>query len=272
MKKIGVICGLGKLSLYTAKNAYKNGYEIYIVCVQDNYDKEILKYAHKYCEVKIGQLSKTIKFFKTNEVEKVIMVGLIKHVNIFRNLMPDLRAAKLLAVLKDKRAKSILKSIISEFHKDDIEFINSAHFLKDFIAKKGVLTKKKPNQNELKDITFGKKIAKTMANADIGLTAIVSNQSVIAVEGMEGTDKCILRAGEIFGNHKDKISTITAVKVARDKQDMRFDLPIIGKNTINMMKRAGVKVLAIESGKTIILDKEIVIDRANKNNISIIGI
>ncbi len=271
-KKIGIICGLGKLARYTAKNAYEKGHKVYIVAVQDNYDKQILKYSHSHCEVKIGQLSKAIKFFKQNEVKDVIMVGLIKHINIFKNLMPDLRAAKLLALLKDKRAKSILKSVISEFNKDGIKFMNSAYFLKDFLAKKGVLTKKKPSNNEQKDIIFGKKIAKIIANTDIGLTAIVSNQSVIAVEGMEGTDQCILRAGEIFGTTKEKVTTITAVKVARDKQDMRFDLPIIGKNTIKMMKTAGVRVLAIESGKTLILDKEEVIETANKNNISIIAI
>ena len=272
-EKLGIIAGEGKFPINIAKEACQKGVEVYVICAKNNaYEKDFTPYAAAITTLKLGQMSKGINFFKEHGVKKALMAGRVQHISIF-SIMPDLRTAKLLAKIKDMRADTILSTVITEFNKEGIEFISSASYIENSVAKKGVLTKRSPTQEEQESIELGHKIAKTMSGLDVGLTCIVCDRAVLALEAMEGTDNCILRAGEIRSCAPvTKGASIVVVKVARPKQDDRYDLPVIGKGTIKSMIKAKAAVLAIEAEKTIILDIEEVCGLADKNNICIIAV
>ncbi len=272
-EKLGIIAGEGKFPINIAKEACQKGVEVYVICAKNNaYEKDFTPYAAAITTLKLGQMSKGINFFKEHGVKKALMAGRVQHISIF-SIMPDLRTAKLLAKIKDMRADTILSTVITEFNKEGIEFISSASYIENSVAKKGVLTKRSPTQEEQESIELGHKIAKTMSGLDVGLTCVVCDRAVLALEAMEGTDNCILRAGEIRSCAPvTKGASIVVVKVARPKQDDRYDLPVIGKGTIKSMIKAKAAVLAIEAEKTIILDIEEVCGLADKNNICIIAV
>lgn len=272
-KTLGIIAGEGKYPVLTAKGATEEGWQVVVACVKSNANESDFKpYSKTTTTLKIGQLTKCIEFFKQNGVTHVIMAGRVKHINIF-SLMPDIRMAKVLATLRDKRAESLLNAAIAEFKKDDIEVLSSFSFLKNCTVKAGNLTKRTPNEEEKANIDLGLKIAHTLADLDVGLTVVLSDKAVLAVEAMEGTDECIKRGGEIYKAAKSKEKKpLVIVKVARPKQDDRFDLPVIGKGTIKTMIKSGATTLAVEAGKTVVLDVEEVVALADKNNISIIAL
>lgn len=272
-EKLGIIAGEGKFPINIAKEACQKGVEVYVICAKNNaYEKDFAPYAAAITTLKLGQMSKGINFFKEHGVKKALMAGRVQHISIF-SIMPDLRTAKLLAKIRDMRADTILSTVITEFNKEGIEFISSASYIENSVAKKGVLTKRSPTQEEQESIELGHKIAKTMSGLDVGLTCVVCDRAVLALEAMEGTDNCILRAGEIRSSAPvTKNASIVVVKVARPKQDDRYDLPVIGKGTIKSMIKAKAAVLAIEAEKTIILDIEEVCGLADKNNICIIAV
>ncbi|MDR0734794.1 MAG: UDP-2,3-diacylglucosamine diphosphatase LpxI [Elusimicrobiota bacterium] len=272
--KLGIIAGEGKFPVLIAREAKAKGIDVYVLGVKGNTEMAAFDgLARRSVVLKLGQLGKAIDFLKENGVRRAVMAGRVQHVNIF-SVMPDLRAAKTLARAKDMRPKTILSAAIEEFRKEGIEFASSALFLERFLPHKGVLTKRAPTQDEEKSIELGFKISKTLAALDVGLTSVICNRAAIAVEGMEGTDNCIKRAGELYRSQQnaDKKASIVVVKVARPKQDDRYDLPVIGKGTIRMMIEAGARALAVEADKTLILDLEEVIELANKNDLTITAV
>ena len=272
-KKIGLIAGEGKMPVYIAQKAVSKGYEVYVAGAKGNAKEEDFKTcARVFQAFRLGQLGAGIRFFKEHGVTRVVMAGRVQHTSIFSNLMPDLRGAKFLASLKNMQTKTILSRIMDEFKKDGIEFENSALFLEDFMPQKGVLSSRTPTPEEQQAIAFGYKTAKAIAALDIGLTCVVSQNAVIAVEGMEGTDRCILRAGELYKNSAEKKSAVAVVKVARPDQDSRFDLPVIGKGTVESLRKAGIGVLAFEAEKTLVLDLENVIHLADKYGICLAAV
>lgn len=272
-KKIGLIAGEGKMPVYIAQKAVSKGYEVYVAGAKGNAKEEDFKTcARVFQAFRLGQLGAGIRFFKEHGVTRVVMAGRVQHTSIFSNLMPDLRGAKFLASLKNMQTKTILSRIMDEFKKDGIEFENSALFLEDFMPQKGVLSARMPSPEEQQAIAFGYKTAKAIAALDIGLTCVVSQNAVIAVEGMEGTDRCILRAGELYKNSAEKKSAVAVVKVARPDQDSRFDLPVIGKGTVESLRKAGIGVLAFEAEKTLVLDLEDVIHLADKYGICLAAV
>ena len=273
-KKVGLISGGGAYPIFFAREAKKLGYDVFIIGLKDITPKQIEFYAKEIKYFKLGQINGPLKFLKNNNVSKVLMAGNVPHISIFGgNISPDFRAAKLLFSLKDKKANSILGAVADELKKDGFELINSATFLDHLLPKRGFLTSLKPNKKQDKDIQFGWKVAKIMADMDIGLTVVIKDKTVVAVEAMEGTDNCILRAGNVFNkinaDKKHPKKNMVVVKVARPNQDMRFDLPVIGIKTLEIMKDAGANVLAVESRKTLILEKELFIKKANEYNIAV---
>jgi len=276
MNKIGLIAGAGKFPVLFAKEAVRNGCEVYVAGIKGVTSPELESIAASVEYFRLGQISGPINFFTKNGVAKTAMSGLVRHSSIFGGVMPDLRGAKVLALLKDMRAQTILGAIADELKRDGIELVSSATFLEHLLAPNGSLTKAKPDKIQLSNIALGWKIAKELSRMDVGLTAVLADMSVVALEGMEGTDACILRAGDIYrralddGFPKGK-SGLVVVKVARQKQDFRFDLPVIGKGTMESMEKAGAKTLAVEAGRTLIIEKEEVLAMANKQGISITG-
>lgn len=217
----------------------------------------------------VGQLGKLIKTFKSEGVEELVMAGLVRHTNMYADLRkfhPDLRILRIFFKAKDRKADTLLGALADDLAKDGLRLMPSIDHLQHCLAPFGVLTKRKPTVEELADIKFGFQLAKGMAGLDVGQTVCVKKKGVIAVEAMEGTDKCIRRAGEMARG------SFVIVKVSKPKQDLRFDVPVIGLNTIETINESGGGVLAIEAGKTLILDQDRLVEWANAAKICIIGV
>lgn len=271
--KIGILAGEGNMPVYIARNARARGYDVYVLGLKGNARLADYKgLATETGQIRLGQLGAGIAFFKERGVSEVVMAGRVQHTSIFTNLMPDKRGLAFLTSLKSMQTKQILSRLIEECAKDGVHFVNSALFLEDFFPQKGVLTKRKPTAQEQQTIDYGFHIAKEIAALDIGLTCVVSQQAVIAVEGMEGTDKCIARAAELYKKNAEKDSPVAVVKAARPNQDNRYDLPVIGKGTLKSLRKAGFSVLAFEAGKTLVMDLDEVIELANKLNMCLVAV
>lgn len=271
--KLGILAGEGNMPVYIAKKARQRGYDVFVLGLKGNARLADYKgLAADTAQIRLGQLGAGIAFFKERGVSEVVMAGRVQHTSIFTNLMPDKRGIAFLASLKSMQTKYLLSRLIDECAKDGVHFVNSALFLEDFFPKKGVLTKRQPTPAEQQTIEYGFSIAKQIAAMDIGLTCVVSQQTVIAVEGMEGTDKCIARAAELYKKSAEKDSPVAVVKAARPNQDMRYDLPVIGKGTLKSLRKAGFSILAFEAEKTLVMDLEEVIALANKLNFCLVAV
>ncbi len=272
-QKLGLIAGEGNMPVYIARQATARGCEVFITGLRGNAKESDYKgICAAFKSFRLGQLGAGLQFFKDHGVKTVVMAGRVQHTSIFMNLMPDKRGLAFLASLKSMQTKHILSRLIEEFAKEGIAFENSALFLDDFFPGKGVLSKRQPTAEEQQTIAYGFQIAKQIAALDIGLTCVVSQQAVIAVEGMEGTDRCIARAGELYKKAAEKDTSVAVVKVARPNQDMRYDLPVVGRGTLKSVHKAGFSILAFEAGKTLVMDLDEVIELANKLNICLVAV
>ena len=266
ISRIGLIAGNGRFPLLFAQSARKQGVEVLAIAHKGQTLPELGKYVNKIYWIKVGQLGKLIKILKTEKIKDAAMVGGITKTLMFSQVAPDLHALSLLAKLKTMNDDALLRAVAKEIENQGITIHESTLFLSHLLSPSGCLTKRKPNQKEIKDIEFGWKIAKEIGRLDIGQSIVVKDQVVLAVEAIEGTDETIRRAGKL-GKRKG----LVVIKVSKPQQDMRFDVPAIGPETINTMQAAGGRVLAIESGKTLLIDKEELIQAANKANISIVA-
>ncbi len=266
MDKIGLIAGSGELPLEFVKSAVKIGVPIEVFAIKKITDKSIQKYAKTHW-INFGEAQKLIDLMKERNVSNVVMLGKIEHYSLIFSLHKlDKRAREFLFSLKDKRAKTILEAVLKELEKEGFEPIDPTPFLKHLLMPKGLINNIQPTKEQLEDVKFGFEIAKKIADLDIGQTIVVKNKIVVAVEALEGTDKCIIRGGELGGE-----GTIVC-KSARKNQDMRYDVPVIGLKTLKSMKKAKAKVLGVESGKLFLLNKTEFIKTADKYGISVIGL
>lgn len=264
--KIGLIAGNGDYPLHFARAAKAQGKKIITVALDGETDPNLANLVDSFSWVGLGQLNKLIDIFRKEQITQVVMAGQVKHFRLFDLLKLDLRAAALLKRLPNKKADTILGGVAEELQKESISLVDSRIFLEKFIPQAGVLTKAKPNKEQQKDIEFGLKIAKGIAGLDIGQTVIVKDQAVLAVEAMEGTDQAILRGGKIGKGE------VVVVKVSKPSQDFRFDVPIIGEKTIDILREAGAQVLAFCSGETLILNIDAVIKQADAYNICLVAV
>jgi hypothetical protein len=274
-ERIGLIAGAGSFPLLFAREARDRGCEVFTAGLTGMTSPEAEKLSKELVYFRLGQLSAPIEFFKKNGVSRVLMAGKIEHVSIFGGFLPDLRAAKLLLTLKDRRPTSIFAAIAGELARDGIEVINSATFLESSLPKPGPLTEKKPHKDRESSIAAGWKAARTVADLDIGLTVVSRGGAIGAVEGMEGTDECIKRAGDIFARllpGEKPPKDMVVVKVARPGQDMRFDLPVVGSSTLEAMAAAGADTLALEAGTTLVLEMDKFLARAAELGIAVTAI
>ncbi len=272
-KKLGLIAGEGNMPIYIARQATQRGYDVFITGLKGNAKQSDYKgICAEFKPFRLGQVGAGLQFFKEHGVKTVVMAGRVQHTSIFMNLMPDKRGIQFLASLKSMQTKHILSRLIEEFAKEGIAFENSALFLDDFFPSKGVLSNRQPTDEEQKTIEYGFQVAKQIAAMDIGLTCVVSQQAVIAVEGMEGTDRCIARAGELYKKSAEKDTAVAVVKVARPNQDMRYDLPVVGTRTLKSVHKAGFSILAFEAEKTLVMDLDDVVALANQLNICLVAV
>ncbi len=267
MERIGLIAGWGELPLTIGAEARQMGYAVFAVGLEPLADKKLKDHVDEVQFINVGKLGKIISSLKKAGVAKAVLAGKVPKTLLYTSrIIPDLRAAKILLTLKDKKDDTILLAFTNELKKDGIELLATTSFTDKIMATEGVMTKKKPSRRHMKDIEFGFPIAKEIGGMDIGQTIVVKERAVMAVEAIEGTDEAILRGGTLAD------SGAVVIKVAKPGQDLRFDVPGVGKETIRRMAEVGASVLALEPGACIIMDKEKVIQEADERGISIIGI
>jgi UDP-2,3-diacylglucosamine hydrolase len=263
---IGLIAGNGSFPILFAQEAKRRGTRVIAVALKEEADPLLKDYVDAMTWLSLGQLGKTIEYLKEHGVQKAVMAGQVKHTQLFRDIVPDFRAVKLLSRVANKKAESLLGAVTQEFESEGIQFLSSATYLEHWLAGEGLLTRRKPSKQEEEDIRFGFELARQIAGHDIGQTVVIKEKSVVAVEAMEGTDACIRRAGEIAG------PGCVVVKAARPKQDLRFDIPVVGERTLESLKQARATTLAVEAAKTLLLNKEELLKLADAAELSITGV
>jgi len=264
--RIGIIAGGGQFPKLFAEAAQKAGREVVIVAHQGESWPELEGLADRFCWVKLGQLGRIISFFRENGVTEAVFLGAITKTKIFKDVWPDLKGLTLWNKIDARQDDAILRAVAEALEKEGIHVLESTLYLKDLLFPKGVLTKKKPTTEQLEDISFGWQTARAIGALDIGQCVVVRNRTVLAVEAIEGTDAAIARGGSL-GKEK-----VVVVKVKKPKQDFRFDLPAIGVKTIETMSSVKAAVLAVETGQSLLFDREAVIDAANRAGIVVAGV
>ncbi len=266
MDTLGLIAGNGDFPLIFARAARRNGVGRIVAVAFDGETKPDITGVADHVEwIKIGQLDRLIKTFTGHGVTRAIMAGGITPTNLFKNLRLDLRMIALAARLKERNAHTIFGGIAAEMKKDGVELLDPRPFLGDAVPAAGVLTKRKPTGDEQADIAFGLRIAKAVSALDIGQTVVVKHGTVLAVEGLEGTDECIRRGGALAGENGGAV----VVKVSKPDHDFRFDIPCIGPRTTESCAAGRIAVLAVEAGRCAVLDREAVVAAAARQNLAI---
>ena len=275
-KRLGLIAGNGKFPFLVLDAAKARGYEVVVAAINEETYPEI---AHRGAVsvhwMSLGELGKLIDTFKREGVSEAIMAGQVKHKQIFSNIKPDWRMAKLLLTLPLRNTDSLIGAVAQVLADDGITLLNSTSFLEPMLASEGVLTRRAPTDQEQTNVTYGRAVAHHVARFDIGQTVVIAQAACVSIEAMEGTDAAILRAGELMQSLHGEASilgrALTVIKVSKPNQDMRFDVPVIGLRTIETMKKAGASCLALDAGRTLMLDKEAIVAAADAAGIAIVA-
>jgi len=275
-ERIGLIAGNGRFPFLVLDAARAQGFDVVVAAIKEEAFPDIESHGAAAIHwLSLGELSKLIETFKREGVHRAIMAGQVKHKQIFSSIRPDWRLAKLLLSLSTRNTDALLGAIAKVLTDEGIVLENSTAFLEPLLAKTGTLTKRPPNEQEKANIQYGRVVARHLAKYDIGQTVIVAEAACVAVEAMEGTDATIARAGQIMASLRQDPSTLsrdlTVVKIAKPNQDMRFDVPVVGVKTIEVMRKAGATCLALDAAKCLLLDGEAVIWAADGSQIAIVA-
>lgn len=276
-EKLGLIAGNGKFPFLVLDAARAQGFEVIVAAIREETFPEIELHGAAVHWFSLGELSKLIEMFQRERVRRAVMAGQVRHKQIFSSIRPDWRLAKLLLSLTTRNTDSLLGAIAKVLADEGITLENSTWLLEPLLVKPGVLTKREPAEQERKNIEYGRAVARQLAQHDIGQTVVIAESACVAVEAMEGTDDTIERAGQIMRSLSvdSEASTLsralTVVKIAKPNQDMRFDVPVIGVKTIEVMAAAGATCLALDAGKCLLLDGQKIIDTANAAGIAIVA-
>ena len=264
--KYGLIAGGGRFPLLVLDAANRHGHSMTVVAIQEEASLEIERAAETCHWISLGELSKLIEILQSEGITQVVMAGRVQLTKIFSSIRPDCRLVKILASLASKNTDSLLGAVAETLASAGIELLDSTTFLKPSLASEGTLTKREPTKDEMENIIYGRRIAKSLSQFDVGQTVVICEQACVAVEAMEGTDAVIERAAKL-----SKQNNLTVVKVAKPDQNMRFDVPVIGTTTIKKMKFANATALAVEAGKTLLLDRSRLLESAEQADITIVG-
>ena len=263
-ERIGLIAGNGTFPLLVLDAARAQGLEVIVAAIKEEAFPEVENHGATAVHwLSLGELSKLIETFQREGVRRAVMAGQVKHKQIFSSIRPDWKLAKLLLSLGTRNTDSLLGAVAQTLAEEGITLENSTSFLEPLLARAGVLTKRPPTPQEKKNVDYGRAVARHLAQYDIGQTVVVAESACVAVEAMEGTDAAIARAGDIMRSLAGDASTLgrelTVVKIAKPNQDMRFDVPVIGVKTIEVMRHAGATCLALDAGKCLLLDGDAII-------------
>jgi UDP-2,3-diacylglucosamine hydrolase len=265
-RSIGLIAGNGEFPFLFARAARDQSYKITAAGVTGDTSPLLYFFVDRFRYFRVGELKKLFQYFRANAVEQVIMAGQVNQDNLFNPAVKlDEEFQALHDALRDRKADTIFTAVADRLRQEGMTLLDSTFLLKKYLAPKGTLTKRAPTLGELKDIEFGLGLAKQMGSNDIGQTVVVKEKAIVAIEAMEGTDKTIGRGGAIARQGA------VVVKTSKPAQDNRFDVPVIGPRTVRAMARVKAACLAIEAGKTLIIDREKTVDWANKAGICIVA-
>jgi DUF1009 family protein len=266
-EKYGLIAGNGRFPFLVLQSAREQGIDIVVAAIKEEAFAEIETCGYPVHWLGLGELGKLIRLFRNSNVRKVIMAGQVKHVQIFGSSFPDLTMIRMLAGLKQKNTDALIGGVARVLEESGISLVDSSLLLKPYLAVQGVLTRRGLNASEAFDVEYGRAIAHRIASMDIGQTIVVRDRAVVAVEAMEGTDEVISRSGELVGR-----KNLTVIKVSKPKQDMRFDIPVVGISTLETMIASGATALVIDAGRTLVFDCDQFVKRADTHNIAVVAL
>jgi DUF1009 family protein len=259
-----LIAGNGRFPFLVLEGARSQGLEMAVIALKEEASAELEKFTSRIHWVSLGELSKAIDLMHREGVTRAVMAGQVKHNKIFSSIRPDLKLAKLLFSLPRKNTDALIGAVARVLGDEGIELVDSTLFLKPLVPEAGVLTRRAPDEREAADIAYGFSVARNIASMDIGQTVVISDSACVAVEAMEGTDEAVARAARIAGG-----KPLVVVKVSKPRQDMRFDVPVIGLPSIEQMGSAGVTALAVDAGRTLLFDRAKLIALADDKGIAI---
>jgi len=263
---VGLIAGNGRFPFLAAAGARRAGRRVVAVAIREEAAPELEREVDELHWVGVGQLGRAIEILHRAGVREAVMAGQVKHRRIFSDVVPDLKLMGVLARLVLKNTDSLIGGVAEALAREGITLLPSTAFLEEQLAHEGAMTRRAPGREEREDVAYGETVARTLAGMDLGQTAVVKDRAAVALEAMEGTDEVIRRAGRIAG------AGTTVVKVSKPGQDLRFDVPVVGMGTIEAMREVGARVLAIDAGRTLMLDKADLLLRAEEGGIAIWGL
>ena len=267
MEKIGLLAGAGKLPVECARTAKQLGYEVYAVGLLPESDPQIADFATDYQQISVGQLDAILKYLKSKDLQKVTMIGKVTKELLFNGkIQPDQKMIELIMSLPDRSDNTIMMMFVRELAKAGLQAFDQTALIRRLMPRRGTITNREPSTAERQDMDFGFRIAKELGRFDVGQTVVVKNRAVMALEAIEGTDECIRRGGKLANGGA------VVAKVSKPNQDNRFDVPTVGKRTVEVMAEVGATALAIEADKTLLVDRENTVDFADEKGITIVAI
>lgn len=261
-----MIAGNGRFPALALETAQREGHDVVVVAIENEASPDLARMAKSFHWINIGQLGKLIEIFKREGVSEVMMTGQVKHVSIFSSIKPDWRLFKLLTSLKEKNTAALIGGVGKVLSDEGIQLVDSTRLLKHLLAPEGVLTKRKLNKEEEADIRYGRRLASVIATADIGQSVAISEKACVAAEAMEGTDAMLQRAAQLTGGKPLRLA-----KASRGRAHLLFDVPVVGLTTIQTMGDTNTTALAVDAGRTLMLDKDEFLARANEAGISVVA-
>jgi DUF1009 family protein len=260
----GLIAGNGKFPFLVLEGARSRGIEMAVIAIREEASPELERAAARLHWVSLGELSRTIELLHEEGVTQAVMAGQVKHNKIFSAIRPDWRLAKLLLSLPKKNTDSLIGAIAKLLEGEGIRLVDSTAFLGPLLPEAGVLTRRRPDEEEAADIAYGREVAQRLAGLDLGQTVVICDGACVAVEAMEGTDETIERAARLTEGKR-----LVVVKVSKPQQDMRYDVPVVGLKTIEVMKRSNATALAVDAGRTLLFDREKLLAAADEAGIAV---
>ncbi|MGA3262361.1 MAG: UDP-2,3-diacylglucosamine diphosphatase LpxI, partial [Bryobacteraceae bacterium] len=257
----------GRFPLLALESAQRLGLDVTVIAIEEEASPEVASMAPRCHWISLGQLSKLIEILKNEDITEVVMCGQVKHAKIFSSIVPDWRLVKLLASLPSRNTDGLIGGVVKVLEGEGIHLRDSTWLLKPLLAGAGVLTRRKPSKEEMADVEYGCRVANALAGFDVGQAVAISERACVALEAMEGTDAMLRRAAGLVNGRR-----LALVKVARRREHLLFDVPVVGRATIPVMRELGATVLAVEAGRTLLLDRAEMIEAANEADIAIVGI
>ncbi len=264
--KYGMIAGNGRFPLLALAEARKLGDEVVVIGIKDEASPELEQLVGQVHWITIAELSRLIDIMKSAGATQVMMCGQVKHTSIFSSVRPDWRLVKLLLSLKERNTEALIGGVIKVLADEGIEVVDSTRLLKPLLAGEGVLTRRRPNEEEEKEARYGRRIAAALSAFDLGQSVAIAGRACVALEAMEGTDAMLRRAATLAGGHR-----ITLVKGSQRRGHLLFDVPVAGPGTIETMKETGATILAVDAGRTLLLDRDVMLAAANEAGICVVG-